>query len=142
MKIGGMGEEALRIEAHELRRINEIPADVEIVQILPELPPHSKCVYVDGGIGIGPAPVEVWQRKLPQEWVPNPIAPPPVQPRGLYIHIKHRYCLRVPAGASLTYDSLDRFLIRFHSIREDEEARRGEKIGSALSYTCWVNDDA
>lgn len=144
MKIGGMGEEALRIEAHELRRIGEIPEEVEIVQILPELPPHTKCVYVDGGMGVGPAPIELWQEKLPKEWVPHPLVKPPVKPRALYVHIKHRYCPRLPAGASLAYDSLDRFLRRFNSLREYEDSKRGLRIADVLpegSSSYWVDDD-
>ncbi len=141
MKIGGMGEEALRVEYWELRRLHELPAEVQIVEILPDLPAHSKCVYVDGGAGVGPAPVEMFERRLPPEWIPHPLPLEPLKYRAVYLHIQHRYCLRVPAGAALSYGSLDGFLRRYAGIEADERAAAGKPVPENHHSNVWVDDD-
>ena len=115
MKIGGMGEEALVVLLGNIRRLNELPADVEIVRVLP--PPKHINEY-------GP------------EWVSRQAPFPP-----LYLHIRHRYCVRVPISAPLMYDHLDNFLKRYRELAQDEKDKKGIPVNQD-SYSVWVGDDA
>lgn len=147
MKIGGMGEQAIRVQFYELRRLSELPEEVQIGGILPELPNPPEVVWVDGGFGKGSRPVLVHDSMrsppLPSDWVPHP-RPSAVEGRCLYVHVQHRYCNReAENGAPLFIEDLDEFLRRFKGLAEHEASKRGEPVpeGSEL-YSLWVEDDA
>lgn len=148
MKIGGMGEQALRIYPNELRRLHEIPEEVDILKILPEIPVAPATVHVDraGQPGYGASVREYrWYDELPREWVPHPHQKI-TSTRCLYIHIQHRYCFRGPEqGQVLTIENLDAFLKRFDELRRQEEACRDEKMADHFPEGCfgsWVDNDA
>jgi hypothetical protein len=119
MKIGGMGEEALRVRLEDIRLLSELPADVEVVRVLPPAPL--------GGKPYGP------------EWVAGDRPFP-----ELFLHIKHRYCVRAPAGSPLMYDYLQNFLRRYAEIKADEGSKRGQRVPDDPMgvYQNWVDDDA
>lgn len=114
-----MGEEALRVRLEDVRLLNQLPVDVEIVRVLP---PAAL-----GGRGYGP------------EWVAGDRPFP-----ELFLHIKHRYCMRASAGAPLMFDYLQNFLRRYAEIKADEDSKRGLKCSDELLegvYHHWVDDD-
>ncbi len=120
MKIGGMGEEALRVRLEDVRLLGELPADVEVVRVLPPA--------LLGGKGYG------------TEWVAGDRPFP-----ELFLHIKHRYCVRCPAGSPLMYDYLQNFLRRYAEIKADEDSKRGVRVKDVMPdeyYSHWVDDDA
>lgn len=127
MKIGGMGEQALRIQVYELRRLHEIPGDVEILAVLPDLPRQHVTGYGE----------------IPSAWVPHP------KPAGgtsyLYLHIQHAYCFRgVEHGQVLTIENLDDFLKKYESLRRQEELWKNEKMSDHFPEHCsthWVDND-
>jgi hypothetical protein len=148
MKIGGMGEQAIRVQFYELRRIDDLPEEVQIVGILPELPDSPEVAYVDCGAGRGHRPVLVYDSMrsppLPADWIPHR-RPKSIENRCLYVHVQHRYCFRgAEDGAPLTIEDLEDFLKRFKLIALDEESKRGQKVPEefAGNFGAWVNDDA
>lgn len=119
MKIGGMGEEALMVPLDQIRRLNELPSEVEIVRVLP--PPTR------GG------------RKYGSAWVRHDSPFP-----ELFLHIRHRYCMRVSLGEALMYGSFEHFLSRYAQLKADEESKRGLKVKDVLpegAFHPWVDDD-
>ena len=141
-----MGEQALRVQFYELRRLHELPEDVQIVGILPELPDSPEVAYVDCGLRKGPRPVLVYDSMdsppLPPEWVPHKRAPA-INSRCLYVHIQHRYCVRgAELGAPLMVDTFDEFLKRFASIAATEKEQVGKPLTDVMRDNGWVEDDA
>jgi hypothetical protein len=145
VKIGGMGEQAIQVAHFELRRIAELPADVEILAVLPELPKDPPIAYVDraGRPGEGVAVLEHrWYEALPAEWVPHPRPSSTIVGRCLYIHVRHRFCFRgAEDGAPLAVEGLDDFLGRFDGLRRQEKENKGKPVPHN-SYGQWVDDDA
>lgn len=118
-RLSGMGEQALSVKAEQLRRLHELPEDVDILGILPALPNQPKLrAFHDF-----PDMVEVYnyQDHLPREWVPYPqrvLA----KERLLYLHIAHRYCFRgVHNGVPLCIEGFEEFLERYSKLAEDEQ---------------------
>lgn len=145
MKIGGMGEQAIRVEFWQLRQLHTLPEEVHIVGILPELPNSPEVAYVDCGASKGPRPVLVYDSMrsppLPADWVPH-LRPKTIENRCLYVHVTHRYCFRgAEQGAPLMIEDFDDFLKRFKVIAEDEAAKRGQPVPEYM-YGTWVDDDA
>lgn len=141
MKIGGMGEQAIRVQFWELRRIHELPEEVQILAVLPELPERVELAYVEGGNPRRPVPIRVYSQPLHSDWVPHR-RPSTINVRCLYVHVQHRYCYRgTEQGAPLIIEDLDDFIKRFREIAEDEAAKRGQRV-SENTQSMWVNDDA
>jgi hypothetical protein len=141
MKIGGMGEQAIRVQHWELRLLSTLPEEVQIISILPELPDSPEVAFVDCGAGL-----LVYDKMrsppLPSDWVPHP-HPKPIVNRCLYVHIQHRYCFRgAEHGAPLTVENLTDFIARFESIKEYETSIRGQPVPEHLTGSAWVDDDA
>lgn len=148
MKIGGMGEQALRIYPDELRRLHEIPEEVDILKVLPEIPTAPATVHVDraGQLGYGASVREYrWYDELPREWIPHP-KQGVIYARCLYIHIQHRYCFRgTEHGQVLTIERLDDFLKKFKELRRQEDLWKNEKISDHFpegQFGAWVDNDA
>jgi hypothetical protein len=125
MKIGGTGEQAIRVQVYELRRLNELPEEVQILGVLPELS-RDRSAY-----------------ELQPDWVPHP-RPKPLEARCLYVHVQHRYCFRgTENGAPLTVEDFEDFLRRWADLREDELSKRGlPVVNEVLRDAGWVDDDA
>jgi hypothetical protein len=145
MKIGGMGEQAIRVYPDELRRLNELPEDVRIVGVLPELPARAETGTIDFGPGRGPRPVAIsdYMQQLPAEWVPHPKRST-TEPRCLYIHVRHRFCFRgTEYGAPLTIEGLDDFLKRYWQLDCEEMQYRGVKVADRFGDSAqhvWVDE--
>ena len=95
--IEGMGEEVIRIPLTEIRQLAALPADVEIVASL-RSPERRGEGWTAGGEG----------------------APPPC----LWLHIRHRYCIRTPPGGVLPWTEFEVFLSRYWSLA----AREGREV--------------
>lgn len=144
MKIGGMGEQAIKVQFWELRRLHEIPETVEILAVLPDLPRKVELAYVDGGNPRRPVPIQIYNEPLRSEWIPHP-KPLTINARCLYIHVQHRYCFRgTEQGSPLVIEELDEFLKRFKDIEQDEFSKLGVKVADAFldgAMHSWVDDD-
>jgi hypothetical protein len=115
MKIGGMGDEVIGLPISELRRLSEIPADVQFIRILK----HPRYGY-----------------QYDEDWtIPRNEEP------TIYLHIRHRYCMRVSPGGMLAYGSLDEFLTRYRQLQEDERSKKGQPVPEILRGQAWVEDD-
>jgi hypothetical protein len=144
MKIGGMGEQAIRVQFWNLRRIHELPEEVQVLAVLPDLPQRPRTMTVDhaGQPGYGGNVLEYcWDEYLPADWIPHR-RPSTFNARCLYVHVQHRYCFRgTEQGAPLIIEDLDDFLKRFRQIAEDEVSKRGQPVPENV-HGVWVNDDA
>lgn len=89
-RVEGIGEEVLKIPIVRLRELGKLPADVEIVQILPD-----------------PA-----MRSAPGWYVGSD----PHDPPRTYVHIRHRFCMRVFPGNHLCIGDLEGFLERYYEL--------------------------
>lgn len=119
MKIGGMGEEALRIPLADMRLLGELPADVEVVRVLP--PPRALS-----GMEYG------------TDWIAGDKSFP-----DLFLHIRHRFCVRAPPGTQLCYGYLQHFLERYNDLKRQEDMWRSEKIADHFPEGCashWVDN--
>lgn len=103
MKIGGMGDAAVRIEVSELRRLADIPTSVRIVRILPDL--HKRDA------------LDAWR----------PYYVPLFSDIRLFIHVRHRFCPRMThPGQHLQIYSLEEFIRHMAEQDEVEWNRRGQ----------------
>lgn len=118
MKIGGMGDQVIKVEMWELRRLNELSPEIRIVSALPP-----------------------WNAPRPTPWIPNPI------PQPVYLRVRHRYCLRLNPGQLLTYDRFDSFLKSFEDTRRMENDQAGKRLADDELHQLgqrspmWVDDD-
>lgn len=124
MKIGGMGDSAIRLEAYELRRLVELPQEVRIVRILPDQ--HGK------------AALDLWRPNFRPEF-------PQMR---LFIHVRHRYCYRLThPGMQLTVFTLDEFMRQLRDMRQLENDNAGKRVEEdplqALNQMnpMWVDDE-
>lgn len=113
MRMIGMGDEGIRLgTAHELRRLHELPHDVEVVRILPN---RDRSVQYD-------------------PWRPTQVLVPHLVP--IFVHVRHRYCSRVPAGAHMSYDTLTNFLKRYFSLLAYEAEMRTKTMAEVFPEGC------
>lgn len=104
-RVSGIGEQALQVNCDELRRLVELPQDVMLLCILPDLPPRL-----------------AGYDSLPREWIPYP-RPGISKQRTCYVHISHRFCFRdAQNGIPLTIEALDPFLARYRDLLQMELA--------------------
>jgi hypothetical protein len=84
----GMGDWALCLPLSQIRRLSELPGEVQVVSTLPD---HRDV-----------------EERLQNEW-----SMPPSLGYPLYLHIRHRYFPRMPPKAILECITLDDVLERF-----------------------------
>lgn len=94
---GGYGFEVLKFEDDDIREIVRLPKDVRVVCALPDLS-------------------ERLHEPSPREWY----SPAP-RVRPVYLLVCHRYCTRVPAGASYMFTNIDDFVSRYYALQEEEK---------------------
>lgn len=110
MKIGGMGDQALRVPLEMIRSIARLPADVRIVAVLPQ-----------------------YGSKGPTAWSPT------AGPTPLFLHIRHRYCMRLRPGDVLCHQHIDDFMYTYADMRRQENERAGLPVDNDLN-SVWVSD--
>lgn len=95
----GIGDMAIQLTAITIRRLHELPADVEIIRALPpyERPP-------DGGLDYE------WRKQMAWE-----------APRAMFLHVRHRYCTRLTPGMLMEIIGLDEFIERYHTMKASEQ---------------------
>lgn len=96
----GIGHCALALTALTIRRLHELPADVEIIRGLP----HFER--------IPPAEHE-------RDWTHQPAWD---APRAMYLLVRHRYFTRVPLGCVLEIVDLEGLLERYRALEAAEKA--------------------
>ena len=85
---GGYGYEVLKFDHESIREIAKLPTDVRIIGALSDLAERHG--------------------RTPRDWYRGSA---PLRP--IYILIAHRYCVRVPDGASYQFTELEEFLKRY-----------------------------
>ena len=83
-------EQALKIELADIRLLNLLPSDVQILSVLPH---PERQQYRDA-------------------WYPSH------PPDPLFLHIRHGYCQARYARAPLCYEDLTKFLERYKVLKE------------------------
>lgn len=92
-KIAGLGEEVLRVRLDRLQQLAWLPEDVEVVKVLS---PPARGGY-------------------PLEWMATGSA---ADDHALYLHVRHRFCVRAPVGTVLMFTHLEMFLERYRDLTE------------------------
>lgn len=88
--LSGVGNQIISIESSDLRRLADLPIDVEIVRTVP--PPDR--VY-----------------DVPISWtVPRP--------DQTFLYIRHRFCFRCAPGQIMCTEPFDQFLRRFKELEK------------------------
>lgn len=96
----GMGHVALVLAGTDIRRLAHLPMDVEIVRALPHFERRPPAEYE-------------------REWT---YQPPWDEPRPIYLHVKHRYFVRIALGRVLMVMKLDELLEHYNTLKAAEEA--------------------
>jgi hypothetical protein len=85
------GDQVICIRVKNLRRLAELPENVEIIKLLSFPRPRN---YYD----------------VPDDWIPQPREIP------VYLHIQHPFCVRCPPGGVMAIEDFDEFLKRFKEL--------------------------
>jgi hypothetical protein len=92
----GMGHAALALDAKTVKRLNELPDDIEILRALP-LPPH-------------------WSQAASETERQWQYTPPWGTAQPIYLHIQHRFLSRMATGQVLEIMGLDELLDRYRTM--------------------------
>lgn len=94
----GMGHVALMVCGSEVRRLNELPHDVEVVRGLPHFERHPPAEHERD-----------WRHQPPWD-----------EPRPIYLHVKHRYFVRIGPGELLMIMGLGELLEHYRCLESRE----------------------
>lgn len=104
-RIEGIGHEVISVAPSELRRLASLPRDVQIIGIVSDPRNHPPRVALIPS--------------APPDWYPVPYQPgqePKDQEPLVFVHISHRFCIRVYPGQPMSYSTLEDFLDRYNEL--------------------------